>query len=117
MFFGLFLSTVGVVYASYLFDPRTTGVVESCRTESTGGRAPLYTTWCQVTFERNGQNLRAEAELPKPLPKGSRTDIRVHGDKDIENVSTSAHFAWLLPLGLLLLVPPYVWGWPPKKRR
>jgi hypothetical protein len=116
-FFGLFLAVVGAVYASYLFDPKTTATVQSCHTESTGGRGKLYTTWCDVTFEWQGKEHSAEAELPKPLPEGSHTEIRVHAADDIENVQTSAHFAWLLPLGVLLLVPPYVWGWPPSKRR
>jgi hypothetical protein len=116
LFFGLLFGTVGAVYASNLFDPQVTGTVQSCHMESTGARTPLQSTHCQVTFQRDGRQNTAEAELPKSLPAGSATQIRVHASDDIEGVATSSNFAWLLPLGLLLLVPPYIWGWPKKAR-
>ena len=112
---GLFLVVVGGVYAQYLFARQVRAEVMTCRVEQSPslGRAPsVGTTLCDVRYSLDGRDESGTVEVEEVLPQGESVVVRVVDDGDIEAAGTSSRFALLLPLGVLLLVPPTVWGWP-----
>lgn len=112
---GLFLAVVGGVYAEYLFGGQFRAEVVACRVERSPslGRAPsLAKTLCEVRYALDGRDQTGTVEVEKVLSQGDLVVVRVLDDGDVEAAGTSSRFALLLPVGLLLLLPPAVWGWP-----